>query len=174
MKFKLARGLRANNHPVYDERLIMGIVSWLPKAFSHDLGHLYDSCLGKDEDEVVSRISASAKFLGIDQHKAPSASANLVPPPRPRNAPTYEGVRPKGMPHDLPTEFRGCWFCLEDGHRRQNCQKYKDDCARRAAIMAGKGRSQNPVGGMAMIDSSDLGIVLTMGCRFWSFHTYLQ
>jgi hypothetical protein len=80
MKYKLARGLRSNNHPVDEERLAMGMVTNLPKAFSHSQPHLYDSFIGKEEDEVVSRISACAKFLGIDQGKAPSASANLVPP----------------------------------------------------------------------------------------------
>jgi hypothetical protein len=109
----------------------------------------------------VSRMSACAKFLGIDQEKAPSASANLVPP-GPKNAPGFDGMRPRGMPHDGPTNFHGCWFCLEEGRIRLNCQKYKDDCARsdasrRAAILAGRGRPQNPVGGMATTGSSDSG-----------------
>jgi transposase InsO family protein len=104
LKYKLARGLRANKHPVDEERLAMGIVSCLQK-----------------------------------------------------NAPGFDGNRPRGMPHDVPTNFHGCWFCLEEGHIRLNCQKYKDDCARRAAILAGRGRPQNPVGGMATTYSSDSG-----------------
>jgi hypothetical protein len=43
LKYKLARGLRANKHPVDEERLAMGIVSCLPKAFTHSQSHLYDS-----------------------------------------------------------------------------------------------------------------------------------
>jgi hypothetical protein len=159
MKYKLARGLRANNHHVDEERLAMGIVSGLPKPFVHSQAHLYDSFISKEEDEVVSRISACAKFLGIDQDKAPSAAANLVPSgsPRPRNATGFDGARPRGMPQDIAPNFHGCWFCLEEGHIRNQCQKYKDHCAKRAAVLAGKGRPENPLGGMATTHSSDSG-----------------
>jgi transposase InsO family protein len=61
------------------------------------------------------------------------------------------------MPHDIPANFHGCWFCLDDGHIRKDCLKFKDHCAKRAAVLAGKGRPQNPVGGMATINSSDSG-----------------
>jgi hypothetical protein len=43
LKFKIARGLVANHHPLDNERLVMGIVSGLAKAFSHHLGHPHNA-----------------------------------------------------------------------------------------------------------------------------------
>jgi hypothetical protein len=157
-KFRLARGLQANNHPCSDGRLKMGIVEGLPKQFDHAKSNLYTSCLGQDEDKVTLNIQTCSRLLGIDEFKAPSPSANIAnpvrPPPRPRNAP---GSRPQGMPEDLPDNFRGCWHCLEDGHSRTVCPKLLAEKERRAALIAAHKNQANPVGGIALGDSSDSG-----------------
>jgi transposase InsO family protein len=167
-KFRLARLLRLNNQGPSDNRIRMGIVEGLPKAFEHDKINLYNTCKGEEEDQITLILQASAKLLGLNEFTAPSHSANLVPtprgpptlrgPPRPRNAP---GSRPQGMPDDLPDDFRGCWYCLEEGHNRNVCPKIQAKKEKRAALIASHKRQSNPMGGMALADSSDSGNLLS-------------
>jgi transposase InsO family protein len=161
-KFRIARLLKLNNHDPSDNRVKLGIVEGLPKPFEHAKVNLYNTCKGEDEDQVTLILQASAKLMGLDEFKAPSHSANLVPtpkgPPRPRNAPR---TRPQGMPDDLPDDFRGCWFCLEEGHTRNVCPKLQAEKDKRAALVAAHRRQSNPTGGMAVADSSDSGNLLS-------------
>jgi hypothetical protein len=61
----------------------------------------------------------------------------------------------------MPDDFRGCWFCLEEGHTRNVCPKLQAEKDKRAALVAAHRRQLNLMGGMAVADSSDSGNLLS-------------
>jgi hypothetical protein len=163
-KFRIARLMKLNNQGPSDNRVRVGIVEGLPKPFEHSKINLYNTCKGEEEDQVTLILQASAKLIGLDEFKAPSHSAHLVPtskgPPRPRNAPNL--AKPQGMLDDLPDEFRGCWFCLEEGHTKNVCPNLlQAEKEKRAALIAAHRRQSHPMGGITFADSSDSGNLLS-------------
>jgi hypothetical protein len=107
-KFKLARGLKENQVPVSNSRLIFGIVKGLPREFENQRASLYTSLKGCGQDAAVHTLTQAARLLGYDETGKKVLSANVLP----NVSPGYMGrgrgrgsglpPRPLGMPEDLP------------------------------------------------------------------------
>lgn len=158
-KFKLARGLKDNQIPVSNSRLMFGVVKGLPREFEHQKAGLYTSIKDCGQDAAIHTLIQSARLLGYDETGKKVPSANALP----NTSPGYMGrgrgrgsglpPRPLGMPEDLPDGFTGCWHCRQEGHRRFQCRAYLEEQERSRLQRQMRGPQQSgpppPVAGMA-------------------------